>query len=47
MPSLVRFIVLCAVLAVIAFGAMLALDLLVEPRPREMSFPVASDRVNP
>lgn len=47
MPSLIRFVVVCAVLVGLAFVAMLALDMLVEPTPREMTIRVPSERVNP
>ena len=46
MPSLIRFLVLILVLAGIVFAAMLALDMLVEPTPREMTIRVPSERVN-
>lgn len=47
MPSLIRFLVFVLLLAGIVFVAMLALDILVEPTPREMTIRVPSDRVNP
>jgi hypothetical protein len=36
LPSLLRFLVLLAVLGVIAYGAMMALVTFVTPQPREM-----------
>jgi hypothetical protein len=47
MPSLIRLLVVLAILAAIVYGAMLALVLTVEPSPHEMSAPVASDRLRP
>jgi hypothetical protein len=47
MPSLIRFLVLILLLGGIVFVAMLALDLFVEPTPREMTIRVPSERVNP
>ena len=47
MPSLIRFLVLILLLAGIVFVAMYALDLFVEPTPRQMTIRVPSERVNP
>jgi hypothetical protein len=47
MPSLIRFIVFCAVVGGIVYGAMFALVLYVEPNPREISVRVPTDRINP
>ena len=47
MPSLFRFLVLIGVLAGIGYGAMLALAILVEPTPREMTVRIPSERMNP
>ena len=47
MPSLIRLIVVLAVLAGLVYGTMLALALLVEPTPREMSIKIPSKRINP
>jgi hypothetical protein len=47
MPSLIRFLVLIGVLAGIGYGAMLALAILVEPTPREMTVRIPSERMNP
>jgi len=46
MPSLIRFLVILLVLGGIVYVAMLALDLLVEPNPREMTIRVPAERVN-
>ena len=47
MPSLIRFLVIVAVLAALVYGAMLALVTSVEvvPRPMEQAIPAA--RLNP
>ncbi len=47
MPSLIRFIVFVGVLIGIAYGAMYALVLYVEPTQREMSERVPTDKINP
>jgi len=47
MPSLFRFLVLIAVLAGIGYGSMVALAVLVEPTPREMTVRIPSERMNP
>jgi len=46
MPSLIRFIVFLAVLGGIAYGAMFALILFVEPNPREITVRVPIERPN-
>jgi len=46
MPSLIRFIVFLAVLAGIAYGAMFALVVFVEPNPREVTVRVPIERTN-
>ena len=45
MASLVRLIIIVAILAALAFAAMWALDTYVEPTPREMTTRVPLDRV--
>jgi phage shock protein PspC (stress-responsive transcriptional regulator) len=45
MPSLIRFFVVLLVLAGLIFAGMLALDLLVEPSPREMQERIPSSRL--
>jgi hypothetical protein len=47
MPSLFRFLVLCAVLVGIVYGAMFALILYVEPKEREVTIRVPTQRINP
>ncbi|MGA0562688.1 hypothetical protein ACO2RV_09575 [Ancylobacter sp. VNQ12] len=47
MPSLIRLLVILAILGGIGYGAMWALANLVEPQPREMSMPVPLDRKTP
>jgi len=47
MPSLIRFLVVIAVLAGIVFGAMLALTIFVEPTPREMTVRIPPNKLNP
>ena len=45
-PSLIRFIVVCGVLAGLVYGGMVALTLFVEPEPREMRVKIPSKRLN-
>lgn len=45
MPSLIRFLVIVAVLAGVGFGALWALANLVEPQPREMTVTIPADRL--
>lgn len=47
MPSLFRFLVICAVLAGIVYGAMFALIIYVEPKEREITVRVPTERLNP
>lgn len=47
MPTLFRFLVIIAILAGIAYGAMYALVTFVEPNRGEMSIRVPADRLNP
>lgn len=46
MPSLIRFVVFCAILAGIGFGAMYALVSYVEPKPREIQVRIPNDMLN-
>lgn len=46
MPSLFRFLFICAVLAGIVYGAMFALVLYVEPVERDITVRVPADRIN-
>jgi hypothetical protein len=47
MPSLFRFLVLIGVLAGIGYGSMVALAVLVEPTPRDMTVRIPNERMNP
>ena len=47
MPSLFRLLFTLAVLAGLVYGGMLALTLLVEPSPREMTVKIPAKRLNP
>ena len=46
MPTLFRFVVTLGILAGLAYGAMYALVLFVEPRKTEMTVPIAIDKVD-
>ena len=46
MPSLIRFLVFCAVLAGIAYGAAFALVQYVDPQPREVLIRVPANKLN-
>jgi hypothetical protein len=46
MPSLIRFIVILAVIGSIGYAIMIALAIVVEPTPREMSVRIPSDKLN-
>lgn len=46
MPSLLRFLLVIAVLAGLIYGAMIALVTYVEPQPREMSQAIPAARLN-
>jgi hypothetical protein len=45
MPTLVRFLVVLAVLAGLGFAVMLALATLVQPDVREITIPIPPDRL--
>lgn len=47
MPSLIRFLVVIALIVGAVYGGMLALVMLVEPNPREMSVRVPNERLQP
>ena len=47
MPSLIRLIVVLAVIAGAVYGGMLALVMMVEPNPREMSVRIPNERLQP
>ncbi|ATQ70435.1 oxidoreductase [Methylosinus trichosporium OB3b] len=46
MPSLIRFLVIVAVLAGLAYAAMLAIVATVTPQPREMTQTINPQRLN-
>jgi hypothetical protein len=45
MPSLIRFLIFCAVLAGLVYGSMFALATFVEPNQREMSVRIPPDKL--
>lgn len=45
MPSLIRFLTFCLIIAAIVFGAMVALDVYVEPFPRDMRERIPPERL--
>jgi hypothetical protein len=47
MPSLIRFLIVCGILAGLVYGGMYALATLVEPQEREMRVKIPSKRLNP
>ena len=47
MPTLFRFVVTLAVLAGIAYGAMFALVMFVEPRTTELSVKIPPEKLDP
>ena len=47
MPTLFRFIVTLAVLAGIAYGAMVALVVFVEPKQAELSVRIPAEKLDP
>ncbi len=46
MPSLIKFLVFCAVLAGLVYGGMFALATMVEPETREMRVTIPSKVIN-
>jgi hypothetical protein len=46
MPSLIRFLIVCAILGGIVYGAMFALANFVEPNPREMTLRIPAAKLN-
>jgi len=46
LPSLIRFIVMCGVLAGLAYAGMFALATLVEPEEREMRVKIPSKKLD-
>ncbi len=47
MPSLIRFLIVVAVLAALVYGAMLALVASVQPVPRPMEQAIPTSKLNP
>lgn len=47
MPTLFRFLFFCATIAVFVYGIMWALVTFVEPREREVTVRVPTERINP
>lgn len=47
MPTLFRFLFVLAVIAGVIYGGMLALAYLVEPRARDVTVRIPSERLNP
>jgi hypothetical protein len=45
-PSLIRFLLIAAILAGIVYGVMIALVTFVEPQPREMTQTIPPARLN-
>ncbi len=46
MPSLIRFLVIVAILAGLVYGGMWALVTFVEPQPREMTQTLPGNKLN-
>jgi hypothetical protein len=46
MPSLIRFLFVCAILGGLVYGAMFALANFVEPNPREMTLRIPAAKLN-
>ena len=47
MPTLFRFLVICAVIAGTVHGAMWALAIFVEPKPRDITIRIPAEKLNP
>jgi len=47
MPSLIRFLVFCGIIAAMVYGGMFALATFVEPTPREMTVKIPAKKINP
>jgi hypothetical protein len=47
MPTLFRFMFICAVIAGIVYGAMISLVMFVQPKEREITVRIPSERINP
>jgi hypothetical protein len=46
LPSLIRFLVIIAILAGLVYGGMIALVSFVEPQPREMTQTLPANKLN-
>jgi hypothetical protein len=46
LPSLIRFLVIVAILAGLVYGGMIALVTFVEPQPREMTQSLPASKLN-
>lgn len=46
MPSLIRFLVTCAILVAMVYGGMFALATFVQPTPREISVRIPAAKLN-
>jgi hypothetical protein len=46
LPSLIRFLLVVAILAGLVYGGMIALVTFVEPQPREMTQSLPASRLN-
>jgi hypothetical protein len=46
LPSLIRFLVIVAILAGLVYGGMIALVAFVEPQPREMTQTLPANKLN-
>ncbi|PWE55048.1 hypothetical protein DEM27_16485 [Metarhizobium album] len=47
MPTLFRFLFVCGMIAGVIYGVMFALVLFVEPRERDVTVRIPSERLNP
>jgi len=47
MPSLIRLLVVLGLIGAVIYGGMVALVMLVEPKQREMSVRIPSERLQP
>ena len=47
MPSLIKLIVVLGLIAAAVYGSMIALVVLVEPNPREMTVRIPNERIQP
>jgi hypothetical protein len=46
LPSLIRFLVIVAILAGLIYGGMIALVTFIEPQPREMTQTLPANKLN-